>query len=167
MVCRALRERGVPHIGLWATSYGGWIAGLLALLETSISTAWLLEPIIDVEKAIFVSPATVTLRRQLARRGITREMVAPFCRLVCPGMHQPVIPPENILLMAGVFDRISPPATIRRVHEKWKGSHYAESRQGHVGYRLMPESLRLARERMPSLFLEPLTAEENRPTLKV
>lgn len=152
VVCRALRDRGVPHIGLWGTSYGGWVAGLLALLESSVSTAWLLEPIIGVEEAIFVSPAAITLRRQLARRGINRSMVAPYCRLVCPGLHQPLIPPENILLMAGTFDRISPPGTIRRVHEQWKGSHYAECRQGHVGYQLMPESLRLAREKIPHLF---------------
>lgn len=152
LVCRALRDRGVPHIGLWATSYGGWIAGMLAHLETSVSTAWLLEPIVDVEEAIFQSPATLTLRAQLARRGITRAMVAPHCRFVCPGLHQPVIPAERILLMAGTFDRIAPPETIRRVHRQWPGSHYAECRQGHVGYQLMPESLRLARERMPELF---------------
>ncbi|MDX6765688.1 MAG: hypothetical protein SFU85_02750 [Candidatus Methylacidiphilales bacterium] len=152
IVCRALRARGVPHIGLWATSYGGWIAGLLAHLETSVSTAWLLEPIVDVEEAIFASPATLTLRRQLRQRGITRNQVAPHCHLVCPGRHQPVIPPENILLMAGTFDRIAPPETIHRVHRLWKGSHYAECRQGHVGYQLMPESLRLAQEKMPHLF---------------
>jgi hypothetical protein len=152
VVCRALRDRGAPRIGLWATSYGGWVAGLLVHVETSVSTAWLLEPIVDVEQAIFVSPATITLRAQLARRGITRDFVAPYCRAVCPGLHKPLIPTENILLMGGTFDRIAPPETIRAVHEKWKGSHYAECRQGHVGYQLMPESLRLAQEIMPHLF---------------
>ncbi|NJK91309.1 MAG: hypothetical protein HC904_05440 [Blastochloris sp.] len=151
-VSRLLRNRGCPHVGLWATSYGGWVAALLLSLESGISTAWLLEPIVDVDWAIWESPATMVLRRQLRSRGITREMIQGHVRKLCPRWQTPRLAPERILLLAGKFDRIATPETIRELNRKWAGSHYAELRQGHVGYQLMPESLRMARERFPELF---------------
>jgi pimeloyl-ACP methyl ester carboxylesterase len=152
LVCRAATALGCPHIGLWGTSYGGLAAALLVLLEPAVSTAWLLEPIADVDHAFFESPATIVVRRQLARQGITRADIADYVQLVCPSFHQPLIPPARILLLAGTYDRVTPPAVIRRLHAQWGGSHYAEFPQGHVGYRLMPESLALAQRLMPELF---------------
>jgi hypothetical protein len=152
-VSRLLKQRGCPHLGLWATSYGGWVAGLLMALEDCFSTAWLLEPIVDVDWAVWESPATIVLRRQLRQRGITREQVGQLMAKLCPGFNTPLLPTERILLLAGIFDRIATPETIRGLHTKWKGSHYAEFRQGHVGYQLMPESLRMAQEKFPELFV--------------
>jgi pimeloyl-ACP methyl ester carboxylesterase len=153
LVIRALERRGVPHIGLWGTSYGGWVASILCLLERGIRTAWLLEPVADVEHVLFESPATLAIRWSLHRRGITRDEVRRYFRAVCPSYHRPAVDPARILLLAGVFDRVASPACIRRLHQCWKGSHYAEFRQGHVGYQLMPESLRLGMKLMPELFL--------------
>jgi pimeloyl-ACP methyl ester carboxylesterase len=152
LLCHALRRAGAEEVGCWATSYGGWLAGLLCVTEPALSTAWLTEAITDVDHAIWESPASITLRGQLRRRGITREMTARHLRLVCPGLSQPVIPPERILLLAGHFDRIAPVHSIKQLHQRWAGSHYQEIRQGHVGYQLMPASWRLARERLPELF---------------
>jgi pimeloyl-ACP methyl ester carboxylesterase len=151
-VCRALKIKGVPHIGLWGTSYGGWISSLLCTLEDSISTAWLLEPIVDTDIAIWESPATHTLQRQLKKRGIPRDLVRRHLRLVCPTYHQPRLDPARIMLVGGTFDRIAPPQTIKALQQAWQGSHYDEFRQGHVGYQLMPKSLKLARARFPELF---------------
>jgi len=153
-VCGELKKRGVPHIGLWGTSYGGWISSLLCVLEPMVSTAWLLEPIVDVDLAIWESPASRTIQRQLKRRGISRELVRRHMRMVCPTHHQPVVDPSKVMLVAGTFDRIAPPHSIRALQDVWPGCHYDEFRQGHVGYQLMPESLRLARERFPEMFTQ-------------
>lgn len=152
LILRVLEARGVPGVGLWGTSYGGWVAALLCLLEPGLRTAWLLEPVADVDHVLFESPATWVIRRSLRRRGITRERVARLMPAVCPQYHRPAMPADKILLLAGRFDRVAPPDSIRRLHEAWAGSHYAEFRQGHVGYQLMPESLKLARRLMPELF---------------
>lgn len=151
-IIAALRQRGAPHIGIWGTSYGGWIGSLLCVLEPAISTAWLLEPIVDVDWAIWESPAARTIQYQLRRRRIPRELVRRHMPLVCPTHHRPVVPTERILLVAGTFDRIAPPSSIRALQNSWTGARYAEFRQGHVGYQLMPESLRLARNAFPGLF---------------
>ncbi len=152
LAARLFRERGAPHAGLWATSYGGWVGSLVLLLESSVGTAWLLEPIADVDHAIWESPAGAMIRRRLRRRGIDRDRVRHALEHFCPSHHQPVMDSSKILLLAGSYDRVAPPATIRALHTRWPGSHYAELPQGHVGYQLMPASLRMAREKFPEMF---------------
>lgn len=151
-VCQELRRRGAPEVGCWATSYGGWLASLLCVVEEGLSTAWLIEPLVDIEHSIWNSPATRTLRWQLGRRGIQPELLARHMPLVCPTHHVPKTPAERILLVAGAFDSITPVASMKKLCARWPGSHYAELLQGHVGYQLMPASWRLAMEHMPGLF---------------
>lgn len=151
-VCRELARMGTPYIGLWGTSYGGWIGSLMCVLEERIRLAMLLEPIVDVDLAIWESPATRTLRRQLRKRDIPRDLVRRHMPLVCPTFHAPKVAPEHVLLAAGRFDRIAPPDSIRQLRDLWRGSHYLELPQGHVGYQLMPESLKWARSHWPEWF---------------
>ncbi|MFH1066372.1 MAG: hypothetical protein V1746_00470 [bacterium] len=151
-LCRSLQARGAPHVGCWATSYGGWLASMLCVTEKTLTTAWLNSPIVDVNHVIWSSPAACVIRRQLRKRDIHRHMVKPHLRLVCPTFHHPLTPPHQILLLAGLLDQISPAPIVRNLHQKWTGSHYAELWQGHIGYQMMPASWRLAREKMPQLF---------------
>lgn len=154
LACRELRTLGVPGFGLWGQSYGGLAAALLTLLEPDLATAWLLEPIADVDWSWWESPATLAIRAQLRARGLTRAMVAPHVRLVCPSLHTPLMDPGRIMLLAGSFDRIAPPGVVRRLHERWPGSHYREYPQGHVGFKLMPASLALGQRLWPELFAD-------------
>jgi len=73
-------------------------------------------------------------------------------RLVCPASQKPLLAPEHILMLAGEFDRIAPPAEIEELARLWGGAHYACFPQGHVGYTLMPESFRMVQELWPSDF---------------
>ncbi|MFZ5806396.1 MAG: alpha/beta hydrolase family protein [Verrucomicrobiota bacterium] len=153
LLCRSLKAQGASKVGCWATSYGGWLASLACVVEPQLDTAWLIEPMTDIHHAIWKSPAARTMRHQLKKRSISSDMVNPHMRFVCPSYHNPVIPADHILLIAGIFDETSPVQSINGLHQKWAGSHYAELRQGHVGYQLMPASWRLAKESMPQLFV--------------
>jgi hypothetical protein len=50
-----------------ATSYGGWIGALLSLVEADFDFITLLQPIADIEQAIWESPADSSIRGRLAR----------------------------------------------------------------------------------------------------
>ena len=147
LTAAALRARGCPRWGVWGNSYGALIGALLAICEPDLYTAWLLEPILDLDHALFESPVSLVIRRQLARAGVSRERVGGYLPLLCPRYHAPAMAAERILLMAGRQDRIAPPAVVRRLAEQWPGAIYAEADQGHVGYTLMPECWRIATER--------------------
>ncbi|PYK08089.1 MAG: hypothetical protein DME65_14785, partial [Verrucomicrobia bacterium] len=61
----ALRERGSREFGVLATSYGGWIGALLAMVERDLRFVALMAPIVNIEHAIWESPAARSIRREL------------------------------------------------------------------------------------------------------
>ncbi|HEX4141292.1 MAG TPA: hypothetical protein VHY09_13160 [Candidatus Methylacidiphilales bacterium] len=147
--CRAvlqqLRRKGGNLFGAWGTSYGGWIMALLACHEPLLQRLVMVEPILNIENAIWKAPSSVALRAGLRKFGITPEDTAGSMRLVCPGKLRSLLPGHHILAIAGMYDRIAPPAEVEDLAKKW-GAHYACFPQGHVGYTLMPESFRMAQE---------------------
>ena len=105
----------------------------------------MVEPILNIDNAIWKAPSSIALRAGLRKFGLTPEDTAGSMRLVCPGKLKALIPGEHIVTIAGAYDRIAPPADIEELAQKW-GAHYACFPQGHVGYTLMPESFRMAQK---------------------
>ncbi|MGB8170325.1 MAG: hypothetical protein WCF18_22675 [Chthoniobacteraceae bacterium] len=132
-----LRGWGCREFGLWASSYGGWIGALLASVERDFRFIALLEPIVDVEHAIWKSPAGAALRGELRRASIDRPLVARHFPHVSPLHGELLGDAESVLLCAGKFDRIAPAADVARLHARWAGSEYFEVPQGHFGYQMM------------------------------
>ncbi len=77
---RAVSASGAPWVGLWGTSYGAWVGSLASLLEPAVATAWLLEPVADVDWMIWHSPAAATVRWQLRARGFGLRISGRCCR---------------------------------------------------------------------------------------
>ena len=132
-----LRAWGCGGFGLWASSYGGWIGALLASVERDFRFVALMEPIVDVEHAIWTSPAGRALRRETRRVGIEPALVARHFPLVSPLHDEALCGAERVLLCAGEYDRIAPAADIARLHDRWAGSEFLQVPQGHFGYRMM------------------------------
>jgi hypothetical protein len=152
IVLQQLARKGGGLFGAWGTSYGGWIMALLGCFEPLLQRLVLVEPILNVENAIWRAPSSVTVRRALRRVGLTPEDTAGSMRLVCPARMQPVMEGRHILMLAGQYDRIAPPDEVEDLARRWRGSHFACFPQGHVGYTLMPESFRMAQETWPADF---------------
>jgi len=147
LMAAALRDLGCPRWAVWGNSYGALIGALLAICEPDLDTAWLLEPIVDLDHALWESPVSLVIRSQLRRAGMDRGRTAGYLPLLCPRHHQPAMAVERILLMAGRQDRIAPPRIVRALSDSWPGSAYVEADQGHVGYTLMPVCWQYATER--------------------
>jgi dienelactone hydrolase len=145
IVLQQLRRRGGQLFGAWGTSYGGWIMALLACFEPLLQRLVLVEPILNIDNAIWKAPSSVAVRRALRKVNITAADTEGSMRLVCPGQLKALVPGENIIMLAGSYDRIAPPQEIEELARKWS-AHYACFPQGHVGYTLMPESFRMAQE---------------------
>ena len=47
-----------------------------------------------------------------------------------------------MLLLAGDYDRAVTPASLEALHRQWAGSRFIHGPQGHLGFYLMPETLR-------------------------
>ncbi len=129
-----LRSRGCGEFGLFATSYGGWTGSLLASLEDDISFIALLQPIADVEHAIWESPAGATIRRLLKRNGIHGGLTTRHAHLTSPLHGKPRTDRNRIVLATGAYDRIAPPDRIEALAAAWDGARVIASPQGHFGY---------------------------------
>jgi 1-acyl-sn-glycerol-3-phosphate acyltransferase len=143
----ALRANGCREFGVLATSYGGWIGSLLTLVESDFRFVALMSPIVNVEHAIWHSPAARRVRRELVRANIERALIARHFHLSSPLHGQPVCDPTRILFVTGEFDSIAPPAEIEAIHQTWRGSELLRVRQGHFGYRMMRETIAHLKQR--------------------
>ncbi len=141
---RAMQRAGAREFGLWATSYGGWIGSLWSCVESGFRFVALVQPIIDSLDVIWRSPASRAIRRQLRRTGVTADSpgMPTLMRLGSASPHQPLDDARRVLLMAGDYDTIVLPETLRALSERWAGSRYIHGPQGHLGFTLMPEAFR-------------------------
>jgi hypothetical protein len=106
-----------------------------------------MSPIVNVEHAIWQSPAARRLRRELREANIDPALVARHFHLSSPLHGRPACDPALILFVTGEFDSIAPPEEIETIQQTWRGSELLRVRQGHFGYRMMPETIARLKER--------------------
>jgi pimeloyl-ACP methyl ester carboxylesterase len=133
----ALRKHGTGEFGVLATSYGGWIGALLAMVERDLRFVALMAPIVNIDHAIWESSAARSIRRELRRAKIEGSLVARHFHLSSPTHNMPLCDPERVLFVAGEFDCIAPLKHLEVIHRRWQGSELLRVRQGHFGYRML------------------------------
>src|SRR5204863_3910667 len=115
-VMSALRERGANEFGVLATSYGGWIGALLAMVERDLRFVALMAPIVNIDHAIWESPAARSIRRELHSANIEPSLVARHFHLSSPIHNQPLCDSARVLFVTGEFDSIAPGEQIQAIH---------------------------------------------------
>jgi 1-acyl-sn-glycerol-3-phosphate acyltransferase len=146
-IMESLRGHGCNEFGVLATSYGGWIGALLTLVESDFRFVALMSPIVNIEHAIWQSPAARRIRRELVQANVERALVARHFHLSSPLHGRPVCDPRRILFVTGEFDSIAPPPEIEAIQQTWRGSELLRVRQGHFGHRMMPETIAHLKQR--------------------
>jgi len=135
-----LRTRGTREFGVVGTSYGGWTGALLSFLESDFRFVALVQPIVDVEKAIWQNPGAISMRRSLRALGHRPGATARHAHLLSPLHGVPLA--KNVFVTAGSYDRVSPAADLERLKSLWPGVKLLQVPQGHFGYRALPETLK-------------------------
>jgi 1-acyl-sn-glycerol-3-phosphate acyltransferase len=143
----ALRECGSGEFGVLATSYGGWIGALLTMVEPDLRFAALMAPIVNINHAIWESPAARSIRRELRGAKIDASLVARHFHLSSPIHNLPACDPTQVLFVAGEFDAIAPLKQLETIQQKWRGSELLRIRQGHFGYRMLRDTIKRLHER--------------------
>ena len=141
-----LRKQGVTEFGLWVASYGGWIGALLLGIEPAFRFAVLQAPIVDVGHAIWESGTARHIRSELARWGITQEMIRRHEHLTFPMNVRPLCGPERVIFAAGIWDRIVLAQHVAALHGLWAGSNLITVEQGHFGFRMAEACFQHLRE---------------------
>jgi pimeloyl-ACP methyl ester carboxylesterase len=137
----ALRANGGTEFGILGTSYGAWVGALLACVESDFRFLALMAPIVNVQHAIWESPAAIYMRRQLRRAKIDPGLIARHFHLSAPNHNQPLCGSERVLFVAGEFDLIARVEHIEEMQRSWRGSELLKIPQGHFGYQMMRETV--------------------------
>lgn len=137
-----LRGRGCPEIGVLGTSYGGWAASLLTFIEPDFRFVALIQPIIDVEHAIWDNPISTSLRRIVSSHGITKGISHRQSHLISPMHGHPLTDHDRIIVIAGAYDSVVPAAGLRELAAALDGAQFSEVPQGHFGYAALAEAKR-------------------------
>jgi pimeloyl-ACP methyl ester carboxylesterase len=143
-----LRAQGSCEFGLLGTSYGGWVAALVASLEPELRFLALLAPMVNIGYALYEGPTSWTIRGQLAHAGVERAMIERHAHLSSPLR---VLPAGDVagrtLIVGGMFDRIVRPADLAALRDAWPGSELIMVPQAHFGYGMIPRAMAWLHER--------------------
>jgi pimeloyl-ACP methyl ester carboxylesterase len=134
---RRFRDTGCTRFAVVGTSYGGWIAALVSFLEPQIEFLGLLQPVTDLEQAIWRSPASKQIRIRLARASIPAGITLKHAHLSSPLAAKPLCDPNRVLIVAGKHDLIVPLEELKELQRTWGIPRLVEIDQGHFGYRAM------------------------------
>jgi pimeloyl-ACP methyl ester carboxylesterase len=143
-----LRAEGSHEFGLLGTSYGGWLAAIVASLEPDLRFLALLAPMVNTEHALYEGPSSWTLRRQLERAGLERSLLERHAHLSSPLRAPPAgDAAERTLIVAGAFDRIVRPSDLVALRDAWPGAELVTVPQAHFGYGMIPRAFAWLRGR--------------------
>ena len=137
-----LREEGCTEFGVLGTSFGGWNGALLSFLETDFRFIALIQPIVNIEHAIWQNPGSVLMRRLLRSRGILPGETERHAHLSSPLHGIPLCGGDRVVITAGLYDRLSPASDLLDLKHRWPGARLLQVRQGHFGYRALRETLK-------------------------
>jgi pimeloyl-ACP methyl ester carboxylesterase len=115
-----LQTQGAPRFGVTGLSLGGYTTALVAAVDPRLDFAipnaavtWL-PPLID---SWF--PANIVAGGVRKVSGVSSELLERALALHSPLSYRPVVPPERLMIVAGLGDRLAPPDQSLLLWEHW------------------------------------------------
>ncbi len=149
-----LRGQGAPLLGVYGLSLGGYTAALFASIESRLSCAITMVPVVSL---------TAMIRRDLSEEkrlagealGLTEEVLEQAWAPHAPLCHAPKVAKAGRLIVAGLADRICTPDQAQALFEHWErpAIHWFP------GTHLVPIGRRATRARIEQHLRDTLLAE--------
>ena len=119
-----LEEIGVPQIGVTGISLGGYHTAILAAVEERLAFAVPNVPVVSLADIMLEwQPAGAAVRALMSYTGMTLPEVRRTMAIHNPLTWKPALPPERLMLIGGVADRLAPPKHTRLLWEHWNHCH--------------------------------------------
>jgi pimeloyl-ACP methyl ester carboxylesterase len=114
------RERGAEQIGVTGLSLGGFTTAMLASVEDRLAFAIPNVPVVSLADLVLEwQPIGWLLRGALSTKGMGLQDVRRMVAVSCPLTYAPVLPPERLMIVGGVGDRLAPPKHSRLLWDHW------------------------------------------------
>lgn len=126
-----LRSRGVPRVGLWGMSLGGWVAGLVAALEPELAGVALWAPVVSPADVLWKSRVARDLRQGVVAGGLEPGEEGLPLKQLAPGHFPLAVPRERLLLVGAIHDRIVYADSLAELARTW-GVDVRWTPHGHI-----------------------------------
>lgn len=156
-------ERGAEQVGVTGLSLGGFTTAMVASVEARLSFAIPSVPVVSLADLVLEwQPIGWLLRAALLTTGMELADVRRLVAVSCPLTYPPVLPPERLMIVSGVGDRLAPPKHSRLLWDHWgrcrihwfpgshiihmdRGAYLTEMARFMVGLGFLPQAELLAR----------------------
>lgn len=126
-------ERGVPRVGVTGISLGGCTAALIASVDKTLAFAVPNVPVTSLADLMLEwRPLSVFVRALLSSTGMKLSELRHLLAVSSPLSWQPMVPADNLMLIGGVGDRVTPPKHTRLLWEHWDRCRLHWFPGGHV-----------------------------------
>lgn len=127
--------QGDGKVGLWGTSLGAWLTGLIICHEPQVDFAILTTPIAKLHRAINELKFCAPIRRSYEKCPIDLSKL----NLVS---HQPKVSREKILLQEAENDLFAPKEAIEELWSAWSEPEIWRMRHGHISVLMSPSVMK-------------------------
>jgi dienelactone hydrolase len=114
-----LRSEGAPAVGIFGMSLGGYTTALFASLEPGLACAIPMIPVSSLSRLAW-RPLTDAQRHAVESVGLSEELLDRAWAIHSPLHHQPRVAHRARLIVAGLADRVVPPAQPQALWEHWQ-----------------------------------------------
>jgi acetyl esterase/lipase len=126
-----IRRQGGSRVGVYGMSLGGYVAALLATVE-SLDLAIAGVPICDLPR-LFHDHSPVSVRRRAEQIGLFEPTLLRGLNVISPLAAPPLVAPERLYIYGGLGDRLATPEQSHALWTHWDkpsmlwyhGSHVA------------------------------------------
>lgn len=127
-----LRATGHRAIGVFGYSLGAYLAGIMGAVRGDWTFVVMGGAGDSPVSPIFDTPLGRNIREDLAACGmLDRDKVARAWKVISPVAFTLRIPKDRLLMIAGRYDRIILPASVRRLHRAWGRPRLQWLNRGH------------------------------------
>jgi hypothetical protein len=128
-----LRAEGVPGLGVYGVSLGGYTTALIAGLEHDIDCVIAGIPAADFLRLVRRHVPAV-LQQTATYFGFPFERIERMLQVISPLALPPLVPRERRYLYGGVADRLASPDHVHDLWHHWQQPHLAWYEGSHVSF---------------------------------
>jgi pimeloyl-ACP methyl ester carboxylesterase len=113
-------ECGVRRLAVTGVSLGGWTAAMLASLHDDLDAVIPNVPVCSpVDLLLEWQPAGAIVRSGLFALRWSVRYLREILAVTTPLTYEPMLPPEKLMIIGGVGDRLAPPKHSRLLWDHW------------------------------------------------
>lgn len=119
-------------VGIMGLSLGGWIGGMLTILEPRLSFSILAAPAAEPARMKTESSLGRKIYPEEEPKSSNQTELEEITRVVTPRCFTPAIAENRILLIENLYDCFIPPAVIARLKQSWGNPRFKKYPHGHI-----------------------------------